>query len=182
MQTRLDQNYFLFGVDIFLSDSLLPRFNFENEADIQAAERAISGCNKSLSIVAASIDHLIIDHVMQYPRWLHEVAYSLKGFDTFFVGIKAPLSVIQTSESTHKKCYQKSVGNLEGWTRCVTIKYILLAASFHHPAPEDLAEVEESIKYLTAIRLFRERGFFSLRQARESESQRVSKRVASIKI
>jgi hypothetical protein len=32
--------------------------------------------------------------VLQYPHWLSEVAVSLKGFDTFFVGIKAPLSVI----------------------------------------------------------------------------------------
>jgi len=45
-----------------------------------------------------SIDYFVVDHVLQKELWLKEVAAALIGFETFFVGIKTPLNVLEMRE------------------------------------------------------------------------------------
>ncbi|MBN8554654.1 MAG: chloramphenicol phosphotransferase [Deltaproteobacteria bacterium] len=94
----LPEYYFLFGVDQFLEKSMPRKINFENESDFNLILKSISGFNQSLKPIAQSVDHFILDHVLHKDEWIKEVALSLKGFETFFVGIQAPLDILEKRE------------------------------------------------------------------------------------
>jgi chloramphenicol 3-O phosphotransferase len=67
--------------------------------DLKIIDRSISALNEAVGIYAKHVDHLIIDHVLQHPNWIGEIADSLFNFDVLFVGLTAPLSVIEERES-----------------------------------------------------------------------------------
>lgn len=96
---KLDDLYFVFGVDKFLEPSMPPKLNMELPEHLEAIDKAISGFNGALSAYAKHIDHMIIDYVTQNPNWIHEVARSFANADVFFVGVTAPLDVIEAREA-----------------------------------------------------------------------------------
>lgn len=100
LQEILKTPYFYFGVDQFLSESLPPSINFEIQSDFEKVLKALSGFNRSLECLAETIDDFIIDHVIDKDSWLVEVADSLSKHDVFFVGVTAPLAVINDREAS----------------------------------------------------------------------------------
>lgn len=96
---RLAEPYFIFGVDRFLEPSMPLKINMDIPEHLQIIDRSISGFNKALGCYAQTIDFMIIDHVLQEPSWIKEVSAALSQSSVFFVGVTAPLEVIESRES-----------------------------------------------------------------------------------
>lgn len=99
LQTKLNELYFVFGIDKFLEPSMPPKLNMEVPEHLIVVDKSISGFNEALGAYSKNIEFMIIDYVMQNPKWIHEVADTLKNADVFFVGVTAPLSIIEERES-----------------------------------------------------------------------------------
>jgi len=78
------------------------KLNMETPEHLEIVDKAISGFNESLRAYSKHIEHMIIDCVIQNPKWINEVAKSLENVDVFFVGITAPLDVIEAREAERK--------------------------------------------------------------------------------
>lgn len=102
LMNKLDDLYFVFGVDKFLEPSMPPKLNMEIPEHLKTVDKAISGFNEALGVYSKHIEHMIIDCVIQNPKWIHEIAKSLEHADVFFVGITAPLNVIEAREAERK--------------------------------------------------------------------------------
>jgi chloramphenicol 3-O phosphotransferase len=100
LEKKLTDLYFIFGVDKFLEPSMPYNLNMEIPEHLSAVDKSISGFNKSIGVHSKYISHMIIDHVLQNPNWIHEIAYALKDDEVFFVGVTAPLHVIEEREKS----------------------------------------------------------------------------------
>jgi chloramphenicol 3-O phosphotransferase len=76
------------------------KLNMEIPEHLKVIDSAISGFNLSLKNYSKYINNIIVDHVLQNPSWIHEVAHALKDADVFFVGITAPLHIIEEREKS----------------------------------------------------------------------------------
>ncbi len=97
---KLEDPYFYFSVDKFLEPSMPLKINMDFKKDMEIIERAISGFNRALQAYVESIDFMIVDHVLHHKSWLNDVARALSHSEVFFVGITAPLQVLEEREST----------------------------------------------------------------------------------
>lgn len=102
LNKKLDNLYFVFGVDKFLEPSMPHRLNMDLQEHIRIIDKSISGFNRTLGILANHIDYMIVDHVIHKPNWLEEVAQSLQEKEVFFVGVTAPLTVIEAREAARE--------------------------------------------------------------------------------
>lgn len=100
LSKKMSDLYFTFGVDKFLEPSMPVQLNMDIPEDLMLIDKSISAFNKSLGLYAKEIDHMIVDHVLQNPNWIYEVAEALADFDVLFVGVTAPLSIIEERERT----------------------------------------------------------------------------------
>jgi chloramphenicol 3-O phosphotransferase len=91
--------YFFFSVDQFLEPAMPKTINMDIEEDLRKIDRAISGFNHALRAYAGSVDFMIVDHVLQKRIWLNEVATALKDSEVFFIGVLAPLKILEQRES-----------------------------------------------------------------------------------
>lgn len=96
---KLNAPYFFFSVDNFLSPSMPQRINFEIPEDLKLIDESISGFNKALGAYASHIEYMIVDHVLQNPKWYDEIFNSLNRKDVLFIGVTAPLSIIEEREN-----------------------------------------------------------------------------------
>ncbi len=95
---KLKEPYFIFGVDRFLEPSLPMRINMDIPNDLEIIERSLSGFNKALRCYAQAMDFMIIDHVLHNPKWIIEIAEALQESEVYFVGVTAPLEIIEARE------------------------------------------------------------------------------------
>jgi chloramphenicol 3-O phosphotransferase len=98
LESKLNDLYFIFGVDKFLEPSMPKNLNMEIPEHLKVIDNAISGFNFSLENYSTYINNIIVDHVLQNPKWIHEVAHALKDKDVFFVGVTAPINIIEERE------------------------------------------------------------------------------------
>lgn len=98
LEKKLDGMYFVFGVDKFLEASMPINLNMEIPEHLQMIDSAISAFNLSLGNYSSYIDNFIVDHVLQNPNWVNEIGQGLKDKNVFFVGVTAPLNVIEMRE------------------------------------------------------------------------------------
>ncbi len=96
---ELKNPYFYFSVDQFLEPAMPLKINMDEAADLALIDHAISGFNHALREYAQAIEFMIIDHVLQKPIWLKEVATALSDSKVFFVSVTAPLEVIEKREN-----------------------------------------------------------------------------------
>ncbi len=94
----LKEPYFYLSIDHFLEPAMPLNINMDSENDIRIIDQAISGFNKALGAYSESINFIIVDHVLQHKSWLTEVATSLKSIEVFFVGVTAPLDILEMRE------------------------------------------------------------------------------------
>ncbi len=95
---KLKEPYFIFGVDRFLEPSMPIRLNMDIPEDLEIIDRSLSGFNKALGCYAQEIDFMIVDHVLQKPQRIIELAEALQYSEVYFVGVTAPLEIIEARE------------------------------------------------------------------------------------
>lgn len=64
----------------------------------QMAEQALRGMRRAIAALAAESNNLIVDDVILDPATLADYRAVLEGFDVSFVGIFAPLAVLEERE------------------------------------------------------------------------------------
>ncbi len=99
LQRQLPEPYFLLGLDTFLEPLLPPGCNFENPTEFEQVLQASAGFSQVIGAMALRLNHLIVDHVLQVPQWQIETAAALVGLPVCFVGVLAPLDVLEARES-----------------------------------------------------------------------------------
>ena len=98
LSNKLNDLYFVFSVDKFLEPAMPLRLNMDIPEHLKVIDRSISGFNQALAAYLKHTDYMIVDHVLQNPNWIQEVAKALINTDVFFVGVTAPLSIIEARE------------------------------------------------------------------------------------
>lgn len=88
LMNKLDDLYFVFGVDKFLEPSMPHKLNMEIPEHLKKVDGAISGFNEALGIYSKHIEHIILDCVLQNPKWINEVAKSLQDVDVFLLVLR----------------------------------------------------------------------------------------------
>ncbi len=96
---KLNEPYFFFSIDNFLTPSMPQKINFEIPEDLKLIDESISGFNKALGAYALHIKYMIVDHVLQNPKWYDEIFKSLPRENVLFVGVTAPLNIIEEREN-----------------------------------------------------------------------------------
>ena len=95
---KLTKPYFIFGVDRFLESSMPLKINMDKPEDLEIIDRSLSGFNRALGCYARAIDFMIIDHVLKDSQQIAEIAEALRPYDVYFVGVRAPLKIIEDRE------------------------------------------------------------------------------------
>ncbi len=146
--------YFLFSVDRFLEQSMPVKINFEIPGHLALIEKTISGFNKSLGQIASNVDFMIVDHVLQHREWLEEVATSLHGFPVFFVGVRAPLEVIETREAARKN--RKAGTAREQLPKMKDYEYDLVVQTDQLSPEEAAVSIFKNLRVVDALSKYRQ--------------------------
>ncbi len=100
---KLPDPYMYISVDGFFH--LYPEriFNPTNEEELAVLKKLvpaiISGMQRSVAVLAAAGNNLIVDHVLEQPEWLKECIELWAGLDVTFVGVKCPLHILEKRET-----------------------------------------------------------------------------------
>ena len=129
LQDMMEEPYLTFGIDKFLIGTLpekhftgeflqkqapeegvvgLHGYFYENEDGKQcklqfgsAGQNLIRGFHKSLRAMADERNNLIVDYILYDQEWLPDLVDKLYGYPVYFVGVKAPLDIVEKRE--HKR-------------------------------------------------------------------------------
>lgn len=58
----------------------------------------VRGFHRSIAAMVSTGNHLIVDHVLLLPEWLHECANLLSGYSVILVGVVCPLEELERRE------------------------------------------------------------------------------------
>jgi chloramphenicol 3-O phosphotransferase len=64
----------------------------------EGRERFFDGFHRSIPAFAAGGNDLIIEHIVEQQAWADQLATLLAGLDVFWVGVHAPLAVLEQRE------------------------------------------------------------------------------------
>lgn len=155
LNKKLPDLYFNFGIDKFLEPSMPPQLNMEHREHLIAVDNAISAFNKSLGIYANEIKSMIVDHVLQGPAWINDVADSLANTDVLFVGMTAPLEVIEARELLRP---DRQPGTARAqYEQMLSYRYDLVIDSSILSAEEAADEIILNLKPGQALKTYRQR-------------------------
>jgi chloramphenicol 3-O phosphotransferase len=107
LQQILSEIYLHLSIDSFL-DMLPQRYISPEEQEGLSLEEGealaafipilVSGFHHCIGALASSGVNLIVDHVLQDPRWLRECVELLAGQEVLFVGVQCPLEELERRE------------------------------------------------------------------------------------
>jgi chloramphenicol 3-O phosphotransferase len=112
LQQILGGVYLHFSIDSFL-DMLPQRYiSPEEQAELSPEEgealatcipRLVSGFHHCVGALASRGVNLIVDHVLQDPRWLRECVELLADQPVLFVGVQCPLEELERREQERQR-------------------------------------------------------------------------------
>ncbi len=83
-----------------------------------ACRRLIRGMHRSFAAMANEQNNVIVDYILYDQKWLPDLVDALYGYRVYFVGVKAPLDIVQkrekkrgTSPEGHARAYYNKVHN-----------------------------------------------------------------------
>jgi chloramphenicol 3-O phosphotransferase len=102
LQENLSEPYMHISLDNFfhfLPESIFnPTTQKENDRLVSLIPKVVSGFHKSITGLATTGNHLIVDHVLQEEDWLKECVEVLQELDVLFVGVKCPVEIVELRE------------------------------------------------------------------------------------
>lgn len=63
-----------------------------------AGDKVIYGMHAAIADYAKKGNNVVVDYILYKPEWLPDLISSLKGAKVYFIGIKAPLEVLEERE------------------------------------------------------------------------------------
>lgn len=82
----------------YASDQLADAGFRQLDKDTDERQRFFDGFHRSIAAFAEAGNDLLIEHIIEEQSWAEDVRNLLKPFDTFRVGIHAPLEKLQRRE------------------------------------------------------------------------------------
>lgn len=81
-----------------------------------ACQKLIRGMHRSFAAMAREHNNIVVDYILYDQRWLPDLVDALCGYRVYFVGVKAPLDIVQkrekkrgTSPEGHARAYYDKV-------------------------------------------------------------------------
>lgn len=62
------------------------------------AQAMMKGIHRTFASFAAAGNNIVVDYILYDPAWLADLVHTLKGLTVYFIGVNAPLSVIEERE------------------------------------------------------------------------------------
>ena len=100
IQRDIEEPFWHVASDQFVQARMLPQRRDEGgEFTWQVMRpRFFDAFHRCLPAIASAGNNLIIDHVIEFTSWMHELVDLLIAFDVFFVGIHCPLEELERRE------------------------------------------------------------------------------------
>jgi len=64
----------------------------------EVGQKMIKGIHRTFSAFASAGNNIIVDYILYDRTWLSDLVEALKGYKVYFIGVNAPLSVIEERE------------------------------------------------------------------------------------
>lgn len=93
LQARLPEPFWHISIDHLRDSGVLPMARFKNRefAWREARQPFFDGFHRSLAAYAGAGNNLVLEHILDTPGWLEELAGLFAPFDVFFVGVHCSL-------------------------------------------------------------------------------------------
>lgn len=93
LQARLPEPFWHISIDHLRDSGVLPmaRFKSREFAWREARKPFFDGFHRSLAAYAGAGNNLVLEHILDTPGWLEELAVLFAPFDVFFVGVHCSL-------------------------------------------------------------------------------------------
>lgn len=100
IQSRIDQPFWHVASDQFVEAGMLPGRRDEGGDFAWTAMRPrfFHAFHRCLGAIAGAEHNLIVDHVIEFETWMHELVELLAPYDVFFVGVHCPLEELERRE------------------------------------------------------------------------------------
>ncbi|WP_422048776.1 chloramphenicol phosphotransferase CPT family protein [Shimia sp.] len=100
LQQVIELPFWHISIDHLRDSGVLPSERFAN-GDFDWRDARVSvfdGFNASLAAYAAAGNNLIIEHILDDPRWVDDLKRLLAPFDVYFVGLHCALQTLEARE------------------------------------------------------------------------------------
>lgn len=81
-----------------------------------ACKNLVRGMHRTFAVMAGQRNNIVVDYILYDQKWLPDLVDALYGYRVYFVGVKAPLNVVQkreknrgTSPEGHARAYYDTV-------------------------------------------------------------------------
>ncbi len=64
----------------------------------EVAQKMMKGIHRTFAAFATAGNNIVVDYILYDPAWLADLIDVLKGYKVYFIGVNAPLSVIEERE------------------------------------------------------------------------------------
>lgn len=100
IQQTIDQPFWHVASDQFVESRMLPGRRAEGgDFDWRIMRpRFFKAFHSCLPAIAGAGNNLVVDHVIEFADWMHELVDLLAPFDVFFVGVYCPLAELERRE------------------------------------------------------------------------------------
>ncbi len=100
LQDALEEPFWHYSIDHFRSAGVLPdaRMRSGEFAWQELREPFFEGFHRCLPALAEAGNNLIVEHIVESQAWMDRLVGLLDGFDVFYVGLHAPLEVLEERE------------------------------------------------------------------------------------
>jgi len=145
LQKAIKEPFCYYASDQLADGGFRAPLEFDEEPNER--ERFFDGFHRSIVAFAMAGNNLIVEHIVEQRRWHSQLLDLLRPFDTFWVGLRAPLHVLESREivrgdrevgeakhhlATHDYCRYDLV--LDG-TDAVDSNVVKLLAAWHARPP-----------------------------------------------
>jgi len=100
LQAAIDQPFWCMSIDHFNAAKMLPQERIASGEypwkDLR--QKFFDGFHRCLPALATAGNNLIVEPIIETPKWMSDLLELLAGLDVFFVGVHCPLEVLEERE------------------------------------------------------------------------------------
>ncbi|NVO58173.1 AAA family ATPase [Rhodobacteraceae bacterium B1Z28] len=100
LQHRIDEPFWHVSIDHLRDAGVLPLIRYRRGDFDWQSDRAkiFDGFHKSLAAYATAGNNLILEHILDTPRWAEELQVLFRPHDVLFVAVQCPVAVLVERE------------------------------------------------------------------------------------
>ena len=100
IRQKIDEPFWHVASDQFVDANMLPQRRDEGGQFAWSVMRPrfFHAFHRCLAAIASAGNNVIVDHVIEFSTWMHELVELFVPFDVFFVGVHCPLEELESRE------------------------------------------------------------------------------------